>query len=80
MLPIPNICKKLSEEAVEHFRKTVKLNPQHAMAYYFLSLALVCNVRDFRGARQLLRELEELHPAEAKHLALLISLNDPSQG
>lgn len=67
------------EEAVEHFRKTVKLHPQHAMAYYFLSLALVCYVRDFSGAKQLLRELQELHPAEAKHLALLISLNDPSQ-
>lgn len=68
-----------SEEAIEHFRKTVKLHPQHAKAYYFLSFALVCNVRDFSGARQLLRELEELHPAEAKHLALLISLNDPSR-
>ncbi len=62
-------------EAIEHFRKAIRLNPQHARAYYFLGSALVRD-RDFSGARELVVELRELYPKQAEQLANLISLND----
>jgi excisionase family DNA binding protein len=67
-----------TKEAIKHFRKAVKLHPKHAMAYEFLSHALI-DERDFIGARKLLEELKELHPKQAEHLALLIELNEPKR-
>ncbi len=65
------------KEAIKHFKKAVALNPNHVMAIHFLSLVLI-RARDFSGARKLQEQIKDLHPKEAEHIALLISLNEPS--
>jgi tetratricopeptide (TPR) repeat protein len=67
-----------TKEAIEHFRAAVKSNPQNVMAYHFLGYSLVVHEHDLFAAKKLLKELESLHPAQAKELERLISLNEPS--
>jgi tetratricopeptide (TPR) repeat protein len=64
-------------EAIEHFRQAIEICPHITKAYFFLGWALVRVKGDLTEAKRLLDEIKELRPNEAKHLANLISLNDP---
>jgi excisionase family DNA binding protein len=64
------------KEAIKYFEKAIELYPQHAMATHFLGHALM-RVQDFHGMRRLQEKIKDLHPHEAEHLALVLSLNEP---
>jgi Flp pilus assembly protein TadD len=66
-----------SREAVYHFRQAAHLCPQLAIAWRFLGWMLVRIERDLVSARELVNELKQIHPNQAKRLSHLIDLNDP---
>lgn len=64
-------------EAVYHFRQAAHLCPQLGIVWRFLGWTLVRIERDLVSAKELVNELKQIHPNEAKRLAHLIDLNDP---
>jgi tetratricopeptide (TPR) repeat protein len=62
-------------EAVHHFRQAAHLCPQLLIAWYFLGWTLVRIENDFDSARQVVDELNQIHPNQAKRLSHLIDLN-----
>jgi tetratricopeptide (TPR) repeat protein len=65
-------------EAIPHFKRAIEICPRITRAYFFLGWALVRVERDIPRASRLLDEIKELRPNEARHLANLISLNEPN--
>jgi Flp pilus assembly protein TadD len=66
-------------EAVYHFRQAANLCPQLLIAWRFLGWTLVRVEQDLASARELVTELEHIHPNQAKHLSHLIDLNADAQ-
>lgn len=63
-------------EAVNLFRRALKLNPEYELSAHFLGQTLVLRLRDFEGARQFADSIKESLPDTADHIRLLIALNE----
>ena len=65
-------------QAIQHLARAIEICPRITKAYFFLGWALVRVERDLVRAKRLLDEIKEFRPNEARHLANLISLNEPN--
>jgi tetratricopeptide (TPR) repeat protein len=64
-------------KAVDHFRESLRLRPDHELSADFLGEIVVLHLHAFEEARAFAFEIEERFPDTAKRIQFIIQLNEP---